>query len=82
MFDQIYLTGFQKFGDHDVNPTELIAAHFAGANIPGLTSSVLEVTVEGVDSYIAKTRAAIAAQNNKRILNLHFGVGPNTVYKM
>jgi len=25
MFDQIYLTGFKKFGNHDVNPTQLVA---------------------------------------------------------
>jgi hypothetical protein len=60
MFDRVYLTGFKKFGDHDVNPTQMLAEHFATLNISGLTCSVIEVTVEDVDSYINKTKQLIA----------------------
>jgi len=52
MFDQIYLTGFKKFGNHDVNPTQLVSEHFAKQEIPGLKCSVVEVTTKDADAYI------------------------------
>lgn len=81
MFDQIYLTGFKKFGNHDVNPTQLVSEHFAKQEIPGLKCSVVEVTTKDADAYIESIKQELVSTPNKKILNIHFGVGPNTVYR-
>jgi pyrrolidone-carboxylate peptidase len=82
MFDQVYLTGFKKFGNHEFNPTEMISEHFAKQAIPGLECDVVEVAVEPVDAYIDKIKHKIAELPGKKILNVHFGVGPNKVYHL
>ena len=39
----------------------------------------LNVTVKAVDEYIEELKAQ-PVEENARVLNLHFGVGPNKVY--
>lgn len=82
MFDQVLLTGFKVFGGHEVNPTQLIAEYFMEHPRKGVSCSVVEVTVKDVDAYISKTKEKVMCSKGQKILNLHFGVGPNTVYKL
>ena len=80
MFDQILLTGFKVFGGHDVNPTQLVAEHFIQHPRKGVSCSVVEVTAKDADAYIEKAKQQVLCSKDKKILNLHFGVGPNKVY--
>lgn len=73
------MTGFKKFADVDVNPTELIIDELIKNPINNVHVSKLDVTVEDVDRYIQETKNK-QCQSEKNILNLHFGVGPNKVY--
>jgi len=82
MFDEVYLTGFKKFGNCSVNPTQMIAEHYLKSTIAGLHSAVVEVTTKDVDAYINSMKKIIADMGTKKILNLHFGVGPNKIYHL
>lgn len=82
MFDQILLTGFKVFGGCEVNPTQLLAQHFIEHPRKGVTCSVVEVTAKDADAYIEKAKEKVLCSKGKKILNLHFGVGPNTVYEL
>ena len=86
MFDHIYLTGFKIFGNHKANPTELIAQHFQQHPNPQITSSIVEVTTKDADTYIEQIKGKIAQlrkeKPNAKVLNLHFGVGPNKIYHL
>ena len=76
----MYLTGFKKFGNHAVNPTQLLAEHYLNSKVSNVHASVVEVTTKDVDTYIDSMKGILADKGNKKILNLHFGVGPNKVY--
>lgn len=80
MFDEILLTGFKVFGNHDVNPTQLISEHFSAHPLKGVNCSVVEVTAKDADAYVEKIKEHVICSKDKKILNLHFGVGPNKVY--
>jgi pyroglutamyl-peptidase len=82
MFDFIYLTGFKKFGGHEVNPTEEVVKAIEAQNVPRVRCSVVEVTTVDVDNYIAKTLEEVEGKKDEKILHLHFGVGPNMVYRL
>jgi pyroglutamyl-peptidase len=82
MFDQVYLTGFKIFGGHQVNPTQLLAEHFSEHKVEGVETAVIEVAAKEADAYIEKIRTAIGESKDKKVLNLHFGVGPNKVYHL
>lgn len=48
----------------------------------GLRCSVVEVTAKDADAYINKIQQQLVASKGKKVLNLHFGVGPNKVYNL
>ena len=80
MFQRINVTGFSAFQGVDLNPTELIVDELSKLSIPVLgVERKLEVTVKAVDEYIDEM-ASKPMGENERVLNLHFGVGPNQVY--
>ena len=81
MFDEVYLTGFKIFGSYEANPTQLLAEHFGKSGIPGLSCSVVEVTAKDADEYVGRIGQKVKG-GEKRVLNLHFGVGPNKVYHL
>jgi pyrrolidone-carboxylate peptidase len=56
MFDQVFLTGFKKFGNCEVNPTELICEELKKYELGGVSCRTIEVTVEDVDEYIEQTK--------------------------
>ncbi len=56
MYEEVYLTGFKKFGDVDVNPTELIIDELSHNPINNVHVSKLDVTVEEVDNYIQEKK--------------------------
>jgi pyroglutamyl-peptidase len=78
MYDHIYLTGFKKFGTHEVNPTEEVVN---AIHIEGVTCNIVEVTTVDVDGYIHRISHELAERKGQSVLHLHFGVGPNSVYK-
>lgn len=73
------MTGFKKFGDVGVNPTELIIDELTKNPIKNVIVSKLDVTTEEVDNYI-ESKLKEQCGSPKTILNVHFGVGPNKVY--
>lgn len=84
MFDAIYLTGFKKFANVDVNPTQLIAQHFEKQKHPNIAKVTrLDVTTDEVDAYLKNICKDLGEDcKNKKVLNLHLGVGPNTAYHL
>lgn len=52
MYDEIHVTGFKKFGNVAVNPTELIIDELLKDAISNVYPSKLDVTVDEVDKYI------------------------------
>ena len=56
MYDEICLTGFKKFGNVQVNPTELIVDELTNSPIPHVHPTKLDVTVDEVDKYICDKR--------------------------
>lgn len=81
MFDEVYLTGFKKFGNVQVNPTELIVDAFLKETLQNVKVNKLDVTTEEVDKYILGIKDQQSSSKN-RILNIHCGVGPNKVYHL
>jgi pyrrolidone-carboxylate peptidase len=79
MFDEVYLTGFKKFGNVDVNPTELIVDALLNEPLQNVNANKLDVTTEEVDKYISNIKDQQCSSKSK-ILNIHCGVGPNKVY--
>jgi hypothetical protein len=59
----------------------LVSEHFAEQKIPGLRCATVEVTTKDADAYINSIREAVVSSKEKKILNIHFGVGPNKVYR-
>ena len=85
MFDQVYLTGFKIFGGVECNPTQLLAEHYSKAGIKNLSCEIVEVAAKCVDEYVEKVKECeekSEESEGKRILNLHFGVGPNKIYHL
>ena len=82
MFDAIFLTGFKKFGNHAVNPTEEVVKAIEGRGIAGVRCSIVEVTAADADKYVEAVRSELAQRKGEKILHLHFGVGPNKVYHL
>lgn len=78
MYDHVYLTGFKKFGEHTVNPTEEAVK---SVSMAGVTCSIVEVTTADVDKYIERISEEVGRRKGQRVLHLHFGVGPNKVYR-
>ena len=79
MYNEVHLTGFKKFGDVTVNPTELIVDELTSSPIPQVHPTKLDVTVDEVNNYIS-AKVKEQCEPGKKILNIHFGVGPNKVY--
>ena len=46
-----------------------------------VTCNILEVATVDVDNYIDRIKQELSEKKNRRVLHLHFGVGPNLVYK-
>jgi hypothetical protein len=79
MYEEVHLTGFKKFGEITVNPTELIVDDLTSSPIPYVNPRKLDVTVDEVDKYVIE-KVKEQCKSDKKILNIHFGVGPNKVY--
>lgn len=80
MFQKVNVTGFQAFGNIDVNPTELVVNSFIEKPHPKQGDArKLDVTVKAVDEYVEEM-CAKAKEDHLKTVNLHFGVGPNKVY--
>ena len=79
MYEEVHLTGFKKFGEITVNPTELIVDDLTSSPIPHVNPRKLDVTVDEVDKYVVE-KIKEQCKSDKKILNIHFGVGPNKVY--
>ena len=42
----------------------------------------MEVATKPVDEYVEKIKKKVEENKGKKVLNLHFGVGPNEIYHL
>lgn len=78
------LTGFKTFGDHNFNPTEVVVQSITEDEMKKHHISkklTLDVTCKDVDCFTEQLCKELdGIDEDKPLLVVHMGVGPNIVY--